>query len=182
MLQTYLNAIADHRRRQARSFDLGGILMVTVLAVLSDACSYRRVHSFVKSHFKKLKKLLGLSWKRVPSYAGIRRIIQGVSSVELEKTFRLYSAGLTGVVADNCVTLACDGKSLRGSFDNMQDKKMVQLLSVFAVHDRIILAHHEIDEKSNEIPAFQQLVGELGLTGKVFTLDAMHCQKKPCSL
>jgi predicted transposase YbfD/YdcC len=35
-----------------------------------------------------------------------------------------------------------------------------------------------IDEKSNEIPAVQTLIATLGLSGRVFTLDAMHCQKK----
>ena len=182
MLYAYLDGMEDHRRGQGRMYDLPGVVMVTVLAVLSDACSCRRVHSFVKTHFKKLKKLLGLSWKRVPSYTGLRKIVQGISPVEMERLFRSYSTDLAGGVSGNGMFLACDGKSLRGSFDNMQDKKMVQLLSVFAVHDRVILAHHEIDKKSNEIPAFQQLVSELGLTGKVFTLDAMHCQKKPCSL
>jgi len=81
-------------------------------------------------------------------------------------------------IPENSFVLACDGKALRGSFDNMQDKKMAQVLSVFAADERIILAHHLIDEKSNEIPAFQQLITELGLTGKLFTLDALHCQKK----
>jgi predicted transposase YbfD/YdcC len=36
-----------------------------------------------------------------------------------------------------------------------------------------------VDEKSNEIPAAQQMIEALGLEGRLFTLDAMHCQKKP---
>ena len=42
---------------------------------------------------------------------------------------------------------------------------------------QIILAHEIVDEKSNEIPAVQALIATLGLSGRVFTLDAMHCQK-----
>ena len=38
-------------------------------------------------------------------------------------------------------------------------------------------AHEVVDEKSNEIPAVQALIATLGLSGRVFTLDAMHCQK-----
>ena len=37
----------------------------------------------------------------------------------------------------------------------------------------------EIDDKSNEIPAVQRLLGELGLAASVITVDALHCQKKP---
>src|SRR3954463_2724355 len=39
-------------------------------------------------------------------------------------------------------------------------------------------AYHEVvEETSNEIPAVQTLIETLGLTGRVFTIDAMHCQK-----
>ena len=38
-------------------------------------------------------------------------------------------------------------------------------------------AHTEIEDKSNEIPAAQQMIRELGLRDVVFTADAMHCQK-----
>jgi hypothetical protein len=69
------------------------------------------------------------------------------------------------------------GKTLRGSFDAFADRKAAHLLSAFAVDHRIILAHEFVGEKSNEIPAVQALIETLGLTGRVFTIDAMHCQK-----
>jgi len=38
--------------------------------------------------------------------------------------------------------------------------------------------HNAYAERSNEIPAAQALLAELGLApGAVVTLDAMHCQK-----
>ena len=41
-----------------------------------------------------------------------------------------------------------------------------------------MLAHVDIAEKSNEIPAAQKLLAELGIAaGAIVTLDAMHCQK-----
>jgi predicted transposase YbfD/YdcC len=44
-----------------------------------------------------------------------------------------------------------------------------------------VLAHVDIAEKSNEIPAAQALLAELGLAaGAIVTLDALHCQKN-CS-
>ncbi|MDR3530366.1 MAG: hypothetical protein P4L90_07430 [Rhodopila sp.] len=42
----------------------------------------------------------------------------------------------------------------------------------------IILGHLLIAEKSNEIPATQDMIATLGLTGRLFTLDAMHAPKK----
>jgi hypothetical protein len=43
----------------------------------------------------------------------------------------------------------------------------------------LVLAHIDIADKSNEIPAAQQLLSELQLAHCIVTLDAMHCQKKP---
>ena len=51
-------------------------------------------------------------------------------------------------------------------------------VSAFTQDDLIILGHLEVADKSNEIPAVQSLIESLGLSGRVFTLDAMHCQKK----
>ena len=73
--------------------------------------------------------------------------------------------------------IAVDGKTLKGSFDAFADRKAAHVLGAFAVDHQIILAHEVIDEKSNEIPAAQALIAALGLSDRVFTLDAMHCQK-----
>jgi hypothetical protein len=73
--------------------------------------------------------------------------------------------------------IAIDGKTLRGSFDAFNDRKAAHVLSAFDVDGQIILGHLAIAEKSNEIPAAQEMIAALGLSGRLFTLDAMHCQK-----
>ena len=74
--------------------------------------------------------------------------------------------------------IAVDGKVLRGSYDHFGDKKAIQVLSFFETGQGLILAHEVIEEKTNEIPVFQRLMKELNLEGVVYTLDALHCQKK----
>jgi len=75
-------------------------------------------------------------------------------------------------------SIALDGKTLRGSFDKFNDRAAAQVLSAFATDTALVLAHIDIVEKSNEIPAAQALLAELGLApGAIVTLDAMHCQK-----
>jgi hypothetical protein len=51
-------------------------------------------------------------------------------------------------------------------------------LSAFASDTALVLAHLDCDEKSNEIPAVQALLRQLGLDRVLLTADAMHCQKK----
>jgi hypothetical protein len=52
------------------------------------------------------------------------------------------------------------------------------VLSAFATDTALVLAHVDIAGKSNEIPAAQALLAELGVaSGAIVTLHALHCQK-----
>jgi hydroxymethylpyrimidine/phosphomethylpyrimidine kinase len=59
----------------------------------------------------------------------------------------------------------------------MEDRKAAQVLTAFASEAAILLAQTDIADKESEIPAVQNLIKTLGLTGVVFTADALHCQK-----
>jgi hypothetical protein len=85
---------------------------------------------------------------------------------------------LAGSPADR-TPIALDGKTLRGSFDRFQDQKALQILSALTTDRTLILGHILIDgaDKSHELPAARQLIEELGLSGQLFTLDVLHCQK-----
>jgi len=179
MLASFLFKIKDHRRPQGRRYQQGHILLFAVLAILSGANSYRKVQKFIVVHYDRLNELFDLQWKRLPAYTTIRDIIQGTSGAELEQSFRQYSQALTESEAGQGV-IGCDGKVLRGSFDHFQDQKAVQILSAFVSDSQIILAHEEIATKTNEIPTAQTLITDLGLSGYIFTFDALHCQKKRC--
>ena len=60
-------------------------------------------------------------------------------------------------------SIALDGKTLRGSFDNFHDRAAAQVLGALATDTALVLAHVEIADKSNEIPAAQALLAELGV-------------------
>lgn len=178
MLLSIFNEVPDHRSVHGRQYELKFILFFAVLAILSGADSYRKIRIFMHENFNFLKKEFNLKWRKPPAYTGIRKIILGVDSKELEKVFRKYAKLLTNLDSEKYVFASLDGKAIRGSFDNLNDQKMVQIFSAFLTDKNIILAHEKIDEKTNEIPMAQKLVKELGIDKSVFTLDALHCQKK----
>jgi hypothetical protein len=183
-LLSHLALIADPRRKQGQRYQLAPVLLFTVLAILSNAGSYRMIEAYIASHLELLKKKFQLSWKRAPDYSQIRNILNALSIEEIEKAFRMYSNEIKNekkLYSEGKAIryyIGIDGKTLRGSMDRFTDKKALHQLSAFELDGNIILAHIDVDEKSNEIPAAQQLLKELNLTGCVFTLDAMHCQKK----
>jgi len=108
----------------------------------------------------------------------------------VERAFRRHAAALdertdrpggAGDPLQRQRHVAIDGKALRHSFDQFNDRKAAHILSAFASDTGLVLAHLDCDDKSNEIPAVQTLLGELGLAQALVTVDAMHCQKKPSS-
>jgi hypothetical protein len=176
MLQSFLFKIKDHRRKQGQRYALGHILLFSILAILSGADSYRKVQKFIVVHYDRLNEIFDLNWKRMPAYTSVRDIIQGTSGSELEQSFRQYSQVLAESEAEKQF-IGCDGKVLRGSFDHFKDQKAIHILSAFVSNSQIILAHEEIASKTNEIPTAQALMEALGLSGYIFTFDALHCQK-----
>lgn len=72
--------------------------------------------------------------------------------------------------------LAVDGKVLRGS--GRGDGKPLQLLSAVSHRLRLTVAQEPIEQKSNEIPALQPLLGKVPCQGSLITADAMHCQQE----
>jgi len=177
MLASFLFEIEDHRRAEGKRYQLGHILLFSIFAILSGAESYRKVHKFIVNHYPTLNERFTLNWKRMPAYTTIRDIIKGVSACSMEAAFRKYSASLAEDDIEKHF-VAFDGKVLRGSFDHFHDQKAIQILSAFLTDSQIILAHQEIEAKTNEIPTAQALMSELGLENCIFTFDAINCQKK----
>ena len=176
-----LSQIHDPRRAQGKKWQLGPVLLATILGILSGATSYRKVHRFIEAHRVRLNKAFGFGWKAAPAYSAIRTILRGLDGVEVERAFRCHAAELgksgAGGDVEAMPVVAIDGKTLRHSFDAFNDQKAAHVLSAFAADEMLILGHLEVDQKSNEIPAAQAMIEALALEGRLFTLDAMHCQK-----
>jgi hypothetical protein len=174
-LLSILKCLPDMRRREGKRYPLAGVLLFSILAMLSGANSYRRIHDVMSARLDLFNEAFpSVALARAPAYTSLRNILLGIDAEALETAFRSHAALLLGDVQGS---LAVDGKVLRGSFDAFSHQKAVQVLSVFSTVDQIILAHVEVSEKTNEIPKAQALFGELALSDRLFTLDAMHCQK-----
>lgn len=178
MITTFLEDLRDHRRSQGQRYELKHIVLFSIMAILSNSKSYRDISRFIKTHFKVLRDDFGLKWKKAPSYTTIRNIIQGLDKKDLEGSFRAYTQSLLNIDKNEYIGVAVDGKTLRGSYDNFNDKKAIQILSFFETQSELILAHETIDVKTNEIPVAQALIPNLELENVVYTFDALHCQKK----
>ena len=175
-----LEEVPDHRRAEGKIYQLTYVLLFSILAIVTGGNSYRSTVTFIEMHRPRLNEVFGLAWQRAPAHTAIRYILQGLDSDAMEAAFRGHAKLLQAVHAKpDGGSLAIDGKTLRGSFDAFHDRAAAHLLGMFATDTALVLAHSEVDEKFNEIPAAQALLAELGLAGHLATLDGLHCQRKP---
>ena len=171
--------VPDPRRAEGKLYKLPHVLLFSILAIVAGCNSYRGIVTFIDVHRRRLNVAFGLTWKRAPSHTAIRYILQGLDPAAVEAAFRCHAALLQAASSTpGQGSIALDGKTLRGSFDGFHDRAAAQVLSAFAADTALVLAHIDIAEKSNEIPAAQTLLAELGVAhGTIVTLDALHCQK-----
>jgi hypothetical protein len=179
-----LKEVPDPRRGQGQLYKLPHVLLFSILAIVTGCNSYRGIVTFIDVHRRRLNATFGLKWRRAPAHTAIRYILKGLDPAAIEPIFRRHAALLQAACATpGQGSIALDGKTLRGSFDNFHDRAAAQILSAFATDTALVLAHIDVAEKSNEIPAAQTLLAELGVRdGAIVTLDAMHCQKNTSKL
>ena len=172
-------AVSDPRRAEGKLYKLLHVLLFSILAIVAGCNSYRGIVTFVDVHRRRLNAAFGLNWRRAPAHTAVRYILQGLDPAAVERAFRRHAALLQAAGSTTGPgSIALDGKTLRGSFDGFHDRTAAQVLSAFATDTALVLAHIDIAEKSNEIPAAQTLLAELGVArGAIVTLDALHCQK-----
>ena len=172
-----LDQIPDPRRRQGQRYSLAHLLLFAVLAILAGATSYRRIRLFIGVHRERLNAAFGARFRRAPAVNTLRALLHALDPAEIEAAFRRHAEHLGEVITPpGRRVIALDGKTLRGSFDHLDDQAAAQVLSAFASDAALILAHQEITD-GDEIAAAQALIGQLGLNGVLFTADALHCQK-----
>jgi len=173
-----LEGIPDPRRRQGRRYPLAHLLLFSVLAVLAGATSYRGILTFIGVHRERLNATFGSRFRRAPAVNTLRDLFLALEPAELEAAFREHARALAGKApASGPPVIALDGKTLRRSFDHLNDEAAAHVLGAFACDAALVLAHQEVRAAPEEVPAAQALIGALGVRGVLFTADALHCQK-----
>ena len=148
-----LSEIPDPRRAEGKLYKLPYLLLFSILAVVTGGNSFRAIETFIKVHRRRLNAAFGLHWKRRPP------IPRSATScrVSIRKRSSRCSAATPPLCADAATdpsrrTIALDGKTLRRSFDNFNDRKAAQVLHAFDVEAGLVLAHVDIEEKPTRSP------------------------------
>lgn len=178
ILLDYLEEIKDFRRGQGRMHTLKTILVIILMATMSGYFGQRATGDFVKKHHDELVEHLKPKDGKLPSYQTIARVMKSLDYSKLTAVFRAWAK--TTIELSDEEWAAVDGKAIRGTLENasIPQQKYTNLVSIFMTKTGQVMDQGKVTNKSNEIPLVVELIERLGLTGLVFTADALHCQKK----
>ena len=150
-----------------------------IFGIVSGYWGYRGLGRFVERHRHQLIEALKIPQARVPSYSTLRRVMMQVDYQALTQVFNDWASKFTYNSPGQWI--AIDGKSQKNTVNDCYGKQQnfVMMVSAFT-HERGEILGIEVMEnkKQSEIIAVQDLIQLLDLSGVVFTMDALHCQKK----
>lgn len=187
-IKKHADSVPDYRHPSYVKHLLGDIIMIVFFAILGNANEWGEIESFAKKKEGWLRKYLELPYG-IPTDDTYRIVI---GNIDTEHFFRitvglllntvdgiLKAAGKEEVFHEKGI-VSVDGKVSCGSGRKNGKEgavKALQTLNVFSNDYQICLAQKFIGEKTNEIPAAQEILRIMDLKGTIVTADAMNCQK-----
>lgn len=187
--------LTDSRQQKKVKHSLSVVVGIVFFAVLAGNDEWTEIADFAVDEKETLQKYLDLS-NGIPSHDTIQRVFIILRSDELQNmlvTILVELVRVAGKELDEYLyrndelgcyirdVIAADGKETRNTGkENSQDVCETRNLSEFNVMSTewgICLSSTRIDEKSNEIPEMQDVMGKLDCRGCVVTADAMNTQK-----
>lgn len=177
-LQEMLSTVEDPRSRHGLRHPLPDVLLMCIMAMMSGHQGYREIGRFLNRNRKEFQKSFLLLHK-VPTYVTVREILQKIDFDKFSKVFNQWALQYVPMCKGD--TKAIDGKAIGSTVSDCFSpyQNFVSLVSVFSSQRGIVLYCDKIEnKKESEIPTVQQLIKALDVKGEVFTLDAIHCQKK----
>lgn len=175
LLEIFKEEISEQARAEGRKYSLSIVMYLSVIAILMGAKNPMDISRWLNANAKRkeIKKLLGVEFFQAPKKSRLYTFFEIVDKAELERAFRRWIR--TFIEIPEHAPVGVDGKVIRGSVT--ANENAVSVLSMVLAENKLIIAHKEIEDKSNEIPALQNLIGELDETF-IYGFDSMNSQKK----
>jgi predicted transposase YbfD/YdcC len=173
--QHHFQDLQDPRVARTRKHPLINIVFMAVCGILCGSNSFAGIHEFAIDRRNWLARYLDLT-NGIPSEDTFARVLARLDPGAFEKCLLSWIQAVQEATDHRLV--AIDGKTVRGSADPERGRAAIQMVSAWAVENKLSLGQVVVAEGSNEITAIPELLQLLDIAGALVTLDAMGCQKE----
>jgi predicted transposase YbfD/YdcC len=171
----YFATLQDPRVRGRSTHRFLEVILIALCAVIAGANDWHQIVLFASQRYDWLKRFLLLPGG-IPAHDTFERIFDRLDPQAFLGCFVAWMDALHCKLGLRHI--AIDGKTLRGSKRGVKDLGALQLVSAWAVENRLVLRQQAVAQGSNEIPAMKDLLELLDLEGALVTIDALGCQKE----
>jgi hypothetical protein len=177
-LVKFFDQLPDLRRAQGTRHPLVPVLLMVVMAILSEKTGFRGFTRFMKANKKELIALFNLK-HGVPSHVTLTTIFASLPIKSLTENFILWAGQYVDITDNEFVS--GDGKTMRSTVTdpNNSEQSFVSVVSLFGQKTGISYAMIPFQNgKAYEGDYIKKLIDLCQLKGLIIDLDALHCQKK----
>jgi len=171
--------IADFRKSRGKRHPLSAILALSCCAMLCGYRSYSAIAEWGRNYGTDIAQALGFT-HNTPCASTLHTIFRCLDREAFEAKLGAWAERVvvTAPAAPEApeIAMAVDGKTLRGS--KKQGAPGMPLLSVLAHRVGLTLTHQAVAAKTNEIKAVETVFGQIVLTGRIVTMDALLTQRQ----
>lgn len=173
--------LEDVRQKEKRIYKIWDIVVVVILAVLSDCNEWSEIEDFAYDRRDFLKKFLKLTGG-IPSAKTYERVIGMIDSQELNRIFVEFCQNIQQPNKKEFKDiLSFDGKVEKGSARQeglfYKESKPLNVLNVYSDKLEMCIDQEMIEDKTNEIPTIREIISRLELKNVICTWDALNTQK-----
>jgi hypothetical protein len=172
-----LASVPDPRSTHGKRYPFVPVLCLVALGLLMGKRTVGSIARLGRLYGPELLLALGFPRGRGPVKSAISRLLRRIDAAALEAALARWVAPRLPEGAAAVVSI--DGKTLRGSRDG--EVPGVHLVAAYAPEVGAVLGQVRVDAKTNEHKAALELLGILPVKGKIFTGDAMFCQRDFCA-
>lgn len=168
--------VTDPRVARTRRHLLCDLLLIALSATLAGAEGFTDMAEWAKTKEGWLRTFLELPGG-IPSHDTFERVFRRLDPEELHACFLRWIDSRVEPAAPR--QIAIDGKTLRRSFEGMDGRPALHVVSAFVGEGlELVLGQVAGREKSNELSAIPELLRLLDLRGACVTIDAMGTHKE----
>jgi len=148
-------SITDPRQPWKVEYNLPGIVVMTICAVISGCEYWEDIVDFCRVKKSWFQEKLGLILENgVASHDTFQRVFQLIKPEELELSFLSWIKSVAQLTKGEVISI--DGKTVCGSRD--AKAKAIHMVSAWANANQVVLGQVKTEEKSNEITAIPTLL------------------------
>src|SRR5436190_1593058 len=141
-LASHFSSLRDPRVERTKEHKLLDIIIIAICGTICGADGWVAIEQFGKAKEAWLKTILELP-NGIPSHDTFGRVFRYLDPVEFERCFFEWVQSISGKVEG---VIALDGKKLRHSYDKINGKEALHMVSAWAAENRLVLAQVGVEQ------------------------------------